>query len=230
LVYGTRPDVLLPALPSPNPSPTDVAAREVYTTTRTVARDNRGGPASLPPGMIALDSWQVPVLLGSQATGGAGRSNGLVLYHLAEDPPPLTAECLHPDIVVETDLGGVTLVGLDIGATPVESVGRLHLTLYWRLQTAGGTVVGTALGDVRLEQHEIGFGNLGRYQAEVGPLAGRVIVDDYWVVVPSTIAAGSHDLTVRLAGPSSVVEVASVAVVDNKETCERWLNAAGRSS
>jgi hypothetical protein len=230
LVYGTRPDVLLPALPSPNPSPADVTAREVYTTTRAVARDNRGGPASLPPGMIAPDSWQVPVLLGSQTTGGVGRSNGLTLYHLAEDPPALTAESIHPAIVVETDLGGVTLVGMDIGSIPVESGGRLHLTLYWHLQTAGGTVVGTALGSVPLEQHEIGFGNLGRYQAEVGPLAGRVIVDDYWVVVPSTIAAGSHDLTVRLAGSSSVVEVASVAVVDNKETFERWLNAAGRSS
>ena len=230
LVYGTRPDVLLPALPSPNPSPTDLTAREVYTTTRAVARDNRGGPASATAGMITPDSWQVPVLLGSQTSGGAGRSNGLTLYHLAEELPPLTAESIHPDIVVEMDLGGVTLLGIGIEPFSVESGGRLHLTLYWRLQTAGGTVVGTALGDVPLEQHEIGFGNLGRYQAEVGPLAGRVIVDDYWVVVPSTVAAGAHDLTVRLAGSSSVVEVASVAVVDNKETLERWLNAAGRSS
>jgi hypothetical protein len=228
LVYATRPDVLLPALPAPNASPSNVAGREVYSTT-LAAPPGRGGPGSALPGMAASGAWQVPVLLGSLTAGGGGRSDGLTLYHLTEDPPLLTAENVHPDIPVGADLGGVTLLGTDVGPIPVESGARLHITLYWRLQTAGSTIVGTALGSLPLERHQIGFGNLGRYRVEVGPLARQVIIDDYWVVVPSTLATGSHSLTVRLAASSPTVEITMVTVVNNEETLERWLNAAGRS-
>jgi hypothetical protein len=90
--------------------------------------------------------------------------------------------------------------------------------------------VQTYLGELQLETHELGFGNLARYHAEVQPITGQVIVEDYWLVIPSTTEPGEHMLEVGLTNGVERVVIGPISVVDNQEAMERWLKVAGRSS
>jgi len=231
LVYNTRPDVLLPTLPTPDPEPSDLAGRDLYTTTGMAGAGRGGrGPGALPPDLLPDDLWAVPVLVGEQAESGArGPGRALTLTRLSAETPELVVEEAAPSIPLDADLGGVTLVGADLSDGPVESGGRLRLVLYWRVRQAGAQQVQVGLGGQQLESHELGFGNLARYQAEVGGVERGVVVEDYWLVIPSTTPAGVLPLQVRTAGTEEWIELGSVQVVNDEETMERWLQIAGRS-
>ncbi len=229
MVYNTRPDVYLPTLPSPNPSPDALRGREIYATASAL-RGSRG-PGALPPGLIAEDLWAVPVLFGEQPQAQTGKRQSLVLYHLSPTPPPLTAAAPQYSIPLEEDMGVITLLGADMAPQSVESGDSVQLTLYWKLhpRQRPPRVEVKLLGQV-LAQYEVGFGLLPRYLNEVGIVPGEVLVERYEVVIPATTPPGEWELTiapVTLRGESlTTTVVASLDVVDQVGVFEYWLSVA----
>jgi hypothetical protein len=231
LVYDTRQDVLLPALPTPNPAPMDVLGRDLYSTTQVIGPNRARCPGGLPPNLVSNDLWQIPILTGAQSgTGGLNPRGRLVLYQLSETPENLVVDEANPTIRLDLDLNGITLLGADVDPLNVESGSRIHLTLYWRLDRPRPYQIEIALDGRSIEIHDLGFGNLERYQAEVGPVLKRVILEDYWLVVPSTIPEGIHELTVRSVGHEETITITELKVIDQEEAMERWLRIAGKSS
>ncbi|MCX6026145.1 MAG: DUF2723 domain-containing protein [Chloroflexi bacterium] len=235
LVYHTRADVLLPLLPSPNPSPLSLADREVFGTTRTVS--SKGGMFAPPADLTPSDSWTIPVLLGQQPEKQIGRREQLALYQFSTTMPPLTIRGASPAVVTHTDFGPAVLVGADLSDQPIESGGVLEVSLYWSSQAPAPLRVTLQLGTQVLEQHEVGFGLLARYVREVGIGPGELIVDRYAVVIPSTVTHGLYTLTLSPeAGQGEVIlssasaSLGVVEVVDETEAMEQWLRAAGSSS
>jgi hypothetical protein len=229
LVYGTRADVLLPLLPGPNPSAGDFAGRDLFTTTRAMS-GNRG-PGALPAGLLKGNYWTVPVLFGQQPEESFGRRETLILYHLSADPPPLLEADPHPQFTAVEDLGPVQLLGFDLSSQRIESGDVLTVKFYWRLKTVTSIRVETRLGDLTLEQHEIGFGLLARFAQTVPLTPGSVISDSFALVIPSGTAPGEYAFTIRPAGigstPGAGVILGTLDVVNEKGTMERWLQIAG---
>jgi hypothetical protein len=153
-----------------------------------------------------------------------------VLYQLSETPKNLVVDEANPTILLDLDMSGLNLLGADVDPLTAESGSRIHLTLYWRLDRPRPYQIETALDGRPLEIHDLGFGNLERYQAEVGPVLERVILEDYWLVVPSTTPEGTHALTVRIVGHEETITITELMVVDQEEAMERWLRIAGKSS
>jgi hypothetical protein len=229
LVYDTRQDVLLPSLPTPNPAPMDVLGHDLYATTQVTGANRARGPGGLPPNLVSKDLWQIPILTGAQSgTGGLNPRGRLVLYQLSETPENLVVDEANPTILLNLDLNGLTLLGADVDPLNVESGSRIHLTLYWRLDRPRPYQIETALDGRPIEIHDLGFGNLERYQAEIGPVLERVILEDYWLVVPSTTSEGSHELTVRIVGHEEAISITELKVIDQEEAMERWLRIAGK--
>jgi hypothetical protein len=228
LIYGTRADVILPALPTPQPSPDDIAGLEIFSTTPVVGQNQARGPGALPPGLLPEDVWQTPVLVGAQAniTGFGGRGR-LTLYKVSEEAPNLLVDHAQPPIRVDAELNGLILVGAEIDSGPVESGGRVHVQLYWQVENLTRRIVTTSLGGEEVETHEIGFGNLTRYAHEVEAVRGRVLVEDYWLVVPSTLEAGGHTFSIQIEGAGKPVELSEIEVLNQEETMDRWLRIAG---
>jgi hypothetical protein len=229
LVYDTRADVLLPLLPGPNPSAKDLTGRDLFATTRTMM--GNAGPGALPAGLLNENYWTIPVLLGQQPEESFGRREALALYHLSADPPPLLEADPHPQFIVGKDLGQVQLMGFDLSTQRIESGDVLTVKLYWRLKTVTSVRVETRLGDLTLEQHEIGLGLLGRYAQAVPLPPGSVISDSFALVIPSEIAPGAYAFTIRSAGigstPGAAINLATVDVINETGTMERWLQIAG---
>ena len=134
LVYDARPDVLMPHLTDPRPSPEDVRGREVYTTMRLDSPQAGRGPWALPPGLVESDAWHIPVLMG-QSNGAipGGRGSDLVLHRVSAEPPELVIREAEPEYQIGQRLGGLELVGYDVEGEEVGRGGHLHLTFYWRV-------------------------------------------------------------------------------------------------
>ncbi|MBN1991681.1 MAG: DUF2723 domain-containing protein [Anaerolineae bacterium] len=209
LVYNVRPDVTLPMIEGPRPDPNILAGRTLYTTTPTNSGGprNLGGPAqqgrtpwSPPANMSPAEAWYVPVLIGGgDDVGAAPRPRpGLTLYRVQNEPPQLSTAQPTPQFRVNQSFGSLTLLGYDLASATAQPGGRLELTLYWQAQNPPPELIATSLGELRLEQHEFGLGNLSRYLAEVQPPPSDAIVESYTVVVPSTITPGEYPLTVSL--------------------------------
>ena len=203
LVYDYRPDVAIPMIDGPRPSARDLAGRPLYTTEPLRSGRGGGGPWSPPPDLVAGDAWYVPVLLGQSgtATGMREASRPLVLYAVQDEPPDLVVRSAAPEHPLGRRLGSLELVGYDLDDSLAMPGGRLHLTLYWRGEPPRRMLIATALGDRFLESHQPGLGNLERYVKEVHPPRDGILVEDYWVVIPSTVEPGEHTLTVRLQSP-----------------------------
>jgi hypothetical protein len=142
----------------------------------------------------------------------------LILYELSQTPPALVVEEANPAHEVGAQLDGLELVGYDLDGGQVERGGRVHLTLYWRVVERVSSVVVTAIDGVYLERHELGFGNLARYVQEFGPVRNSVVVEDYWLVVPSTVEPGECVLQVGtrapLLGEGGEAELLSLATLE----------------
>jgi hypothetical protein len=151
-----------------------------------------------------------------------------VLYQLSDTPRNLVVDEAKPTLFLNLDLNGITLLGADVDPMNVESGSRIHLTLYWRLDRPRPYQIETALDGRPIEIHDLGFGNLERYEAEIGPVLEKVIIEDYWLVVPSTTPEGTQDLTVRLVGYEDTITITELMVVDQEEAMERWLRIAGK--
>ncbi len=224
LVYDTRPDVLLPALPTHQPSLADLQGGELFSTTPLNGINQNRAPGALPKDLLPANSWQTPVLVGSQ--GVESKRNRLVLYQLSREAPTLVVDSAQPDLEIHADLGNLTLLGADISDGPLESGGRLHLILYWTIRRLEPITLTTYLGEQPLATHELGFGNLQRYDSEVKAVADGVIVEDYWLVIPSTVQPGSHTLNIQIQGIENSLEIGAIDVINEQETMERWLRIA----
>ncbi len=201
LVYDLRPDVLIPSLPQAEAQPRDLAGRAIYSTMRSGGvGGGRGGPGGVQPGIMPADAWYVPILLGNNTEGGVmpGGRHELVLYVVRDTPPELIVGQARPQNRVGTPLGSLFLVGYDLDTAEASPGGRLHLTLYWRAGVDSSGRVVTALGDTILESHTLGFGNLARYAESYRPAQGGILVEDYWVVIPSPLEAGRWPLIISV--------------------------------
>jgi hypothetical protein len=224
LVYDTRPDVVLPALPTHTPSLADVQTGELFSTTPLNGINQSRNPGALPKDVLPAALWQTPLLVGNEVV--TRTRNRLVLYRLSREAPNLVVEAAQPNLEIHAEFGNLTLLGADIPAEPLESGARLHLALYWTLQSLEPVTLTTYLDQQPLETHDLGFGNLPRYTAEIRPLTDGVIVEDYWLVVPSTVQPGSHTLNIQIQGSTDSLEIGSVEVMNEEETMERWLRIA----
>lgn len=232
LAYEMRLDVLIPQLSRPEPGSVDLANRPVYSTMRVETRSpgpaapgvglNRGpgrapaGPWGIPPEYDIPGAWAIPVLLGNSAQPGAigpaRRAHDLVLYEVSETPPELivSPDEANPENVTDVRLGNLTLLGYNVNDTNARPGGRLHLTFYWRGGYQALAQITTALGETTLETHTLGLGNLTRYVETFKPRPDGVIVEEYWVTIPSTLEPGQWPLVVSIGGQS--VEIGLVLV------------------
>jgi hypothetical protein len=202
LVYDTRPDVLMPHLTNPRPSPEDMREREIYTTMRLDSPQAGRGPWALPPGLVESDAWHIPVLMG-QSDGAipGGRGRDLVLYRVSADPPELVVREAEPEYPIGQQLGGLELVGCDLEGEEVSRGSHLRLIFYWRILRPEQALIATALGDESLEAHPLGLSNLPRYMQQFRLPQDAIIVEDYLLVVPSQTPLGWHTLGVGLQEP-----------------------------
>jgi len=229
LVYGTRQDVELPSLPNNLSANSDIQDRELFSNT-TVSQTGRArGPGAIPVGLIPQGAWQIPILIGNQIEGGFGGRDQLILYQLSLDAPNLVVKNSTPSSIVDEVMGGVVLKGADLTAHPVESGSLINLALYWDLTQTGRYQIRTSLGEQFLESHRLGFDNLERYQKEIASLHGETIIEEYAIVIPSTIEEGDYPLIINVQGTEKEVTVGTISIVDNEETMERWLKIAGKS-
>jgi hypothetical protein len=203
LVYNVRPDVLLPLLDTPNPDPDDLEGREVYSTTKIEPGANQNRPGSIPKDLIDENSWYIPVLLGQSSESFFGRGRELVLYKVTSDHPDLLIPDSDPEVSLDTELMGWQLLGYDLNDEYLEVGGILDLTLYWQIsspETRPETlpIVTTYINGTVLESHQLGLGNLPRYVQEFQTSPSDTLQEEYSIVLPSTLEAGSYDLKISL--------------------------------
>jgi hypothetical protein len=107
-----------------------------------------------------------------------------------------------PQNEVNYNFGAATLAGYDVGSTSVAPGGTVHLKLYWRTNGAAAPQVSTKIGDTKyFEAHQLGFGNLSRYlQTQGQEAAGSMLVEDYDLVVLSSLDKGGQPFQVRVSG------------------------------
>lgn len=231
-VYGIRPDVLLPSLPTPSPSRMDLAGRDLYATQNAL---RGGGPGQLPPDLLDSTQWSVPVLLGETPEEGAMSRGQLVLYHLQSAPPVLVTTNPQPQVTLNVNYGVAALVGADVNATTVESGGRIALTLYWCLgnMPASQPIVSLSLAGQPLVQYTFGLGLLERYASQVSTFKpGDIIMEHYQLVIPSNVQAGQAALKVTLGSmnaDAAQTEIVTLTITNEIRTVDGWLQIAGNS-
>jgi len=199
MVYGIRPDVVLPTLPTPDPDRETLKGRDTYATTRALQGNH--GPGALPPGLLDGNLWEIPILLGEQPDVQTGKRQSLVLYLLTDTPPRLTAD---------NPAYANTLWNLRPGQRPPR--------------------VEISLGDQNLAQYEVGFGNLARYHREVGIKPTDMIIDEFDLVIPSTVPAGDWDIKIStvdfLSQNTDTIRLTTLRVINESGNYEYWLKAA----
>jgi hypothetical protein len=220
-VYGVRPDVAMP-MAEPLQARTAGVLRDVspvYSTVPVTAGRQLAGPWAPPAGLLGEKTWAVPLLVGETPDSSFSQLRGsLVLYEMRGQPPQLVVSDADPAHELGVRLNGLELVGYDLDGSLVEQGGRLHLTLYWRIVEGNTGLVVTAIGDNLVEQHALGFGNLKRYADEFQTPADSVVVEDYWLVVPSSTAPGEAVLQVGTtsAWPGGETELIALTTVEVK--------------
>ena len=221
-VYDIRPDVLMPMAELRDRTSGETVTRgaALYSTVRLGPGEKRTGPWAPPPGLISPESWLVPVLVGQagQSSFGGMRQN-LVLYEVRDEAPQLVVSEADPTHEMGAKLDGLQLVGYDLDTDRVERGGRIHLTVYWRVVEGSSQLVVTAIEDTVLERHELGFGNLRRYVEEFRPDGDAIVVEDYYLVMPSTLPLGEVTLQIGTTSPltdsgTEMIDLATLKVVD----------------
>jgi hypothetical protein len=104
-------------------------------------------------------------------------------------------------------VGELTLVGYDLYPSEVKLGGRMNIVLYWSGQPRQLPRVSVSLGNTLLESHQYGFGNLARYLQTVDTVPeNSVVLEDYSVVIPSTLSPGEYNLTISIENDSQTLD------------------------
>jgi hypothetical protein len=75
----------------------------------------------------------------------------------------------------------------------------VHLRLYWQGSYNGRFTVGTKIGETPYaEAHDLGFGMLNRALQSSRPAAGSALVEEYDLVVLSSLRPGDHTFSITL--------------------------------
>lgn len=230
LIYDTRPDVLLPAKDPRTPATCDLSNGEVFATASALAGRGGAGFRGVRGCELPERYWPIPVLVGTQEAGNFGGRGPMVLVRISDTPPQISPQGAFPEIRLDVRMGRTTLIGADLEPDTVESGARMHLRLYWRLDQGVGERITIKLGNEVFAEYEVGLGNLPRNQGQRANLVGRVIVEDYWLIIPSTTTPGEISLEVGLGDSNEMTTIGKVLVVDEEETMDRWLRIAGKSS
>jgi hypothetical protein len=224
LVYGWRPDVALPQVKSPAAlTGDDLRGRPLYVTAGPDVLKSEHALEKDSP--LLRDIWYVPVLAASAVHVSWLGGHPLTLYEARREPPPFLVQTATPQHQVGRVMDGVEFIGFDLDRTEVAAGGTLHITLYWRPLNAPALNyyrVSTILGDSRYrETHTLGFGLVRRYQQERRLPPGKVIVEDYDLIVMSSLPKGEHTLRLATcdfgafgAKTEEWLELAEIRVVD----------------
>lgn len=188
-VYHLRPDVIIPMAGDHRRARPDAP---LFTTVRVVGGEVTGaGPWAPPRGALPEDAWYVPVLVGNQ--------RDLVLYRASQTPPPLVAAEANPQVRLDRTLDGLVLVGYDMNEVSEAPKPRVHVKTYWRITQPRAFLISTRVDDWTLETHDLGFGNLARYIQSTRPARDGLVVEEFDLVVPSTLKPGDHAFSIGLA-------------------------------
>jgi hypothetical protein len=210
LVYDERPDITLPGVsPGSMRTPQRTSGVNVYSTTGAGGRGfGPGAPFGNPNGATAAGTGTKVVLVAPTVReGGTGSTRQLTLFETTVSTQQATVGST-PQHTVGASFGNVTLVGYDIDPT-VEAGRAVRLRLYWRTtgNNTNGTVA-TKIGDTPyIETHALGFGNAQRTTTSNGTL----IVEDYRLVVLSSLDAGEQPIQLRF-GNNDWVEAGTLTV------------------
>ena len=220
MVDGLRQDVTIPQTKNPFLSlPEEMQGRPAYSTVDSDVHSDHGDIA------FPKDAWLVPILAAPFPYLSWLGGIPLTLYEVRGETPPLFVDNAAPQHQVGRVMDGVEFVGFDLDRTEVAAGGTLHITLYWRPLKAPALNyyrVSTVLGDGRYrETHTLGFGLMRRYQQERRLPPKEIIVEDYDLVVMSSLPKGEHTLRLATcdfgafgAKTEEWLELAEIRVVD----------------
>ncbi|HWC29400.1 MAG TPA: DUF2723 domain-containing protein [Dehalococcoidia bacterium] len=199
-VYDTRPDVQVPQENSARLGPQGGrfgGSAQQQANTFTVSPPGSGGFGNFGGGGLSTNAWYVPVIASPVVDADTLTGRRLALYESRPQAPQLFVTNPSPDVVINASFGPVTLLGYDIDTTTVEAGESVHLRLYWQGSFNGRYTVGTSIGDSPYaEAHDLGFGMLNRVQQQ--NRAGVALVEEYDLVVLSSLETGEHSFSVTL--------------------------------
>jgi hypothetical protein len=165
---------------------------DVVATTERDAKPAPGAPVFVdrtraPVGLRVPKGPLVPVIRGYEPD--------LILYRAESDDWDPTEHAPRSG-GPEQDLHIATLVDLEQRRVDGDGPARIHVRAVWRPGDAERPpIVSTSVDGRMLEAHELGSGVLGGRTARAIRDAGRVIVDEFQLVLPSSLAPGRHALT-----------------------------------
>jgi hypothetical protein len=213
LISASRPDVYVPQLRSPYSVPvSELAGRPLFLT---LPSESVSLHQQLPDSL-----WYVPVLAAPSAYVSWLGGHPLTLYEARPEPPAFVVNEVRPEHVVGREMDGVRLLGFDVDTRKVTAGGTLHLRLYWRIDKPPALAlykVSLTLGDGRFREiHTLGFGLVEQFRRANLLAQGATIVEDYRLVVMSSLPAGRHTLRLSVCdfGPLGSRTEDHVSLVD----------------
>jgi len=231
MIYDLRPDVLLPAMPTPNPDRNDLQDRVIFSTLR-LGQQNRG-PGALPPELIDQDTWEIPILIGENTGQQVGPNQQLVLYSLSSEMPELIV-AHEPNNSPIADLGDLQLLSVAVAQETVEAGENIELTLYWRISGNAGMAArhqaALKLDEQLIARVPVGLGLIPRYLQQQSIPTGSVIEDHFFVVLPSKTGVGEQTLTIEIVPPSGetlAVDIGHINIIDEVKMVDGWFQIAG---
>jgi hypothetical protein len=219
-VYNVRPDVQVPQErggfggPQRGGFGTPVRQQNTYTVTPpgTGGFGGPGGGAGL-----SSDAWYVPQIASPVVDADTLTGRRLALYQSRTQAPQLFVSNPSPLVKVNASFGPLTLLGYDIDKTAVAPGETVHLRLFWQGSYNGRYTVGTKVGDTPYaEAHDLGFGMLTRALQSTRPTSGSALVEEYDLVVLSSLRPGDHTFSITLTSGLGVqpqwVDVGTIQV------------------
>ena len=200
-VYDIRPDVQVPQERGGfgPPQRGGFGAPAQQQNTFTVTPPGSGGFGAFGGAGLSQNAWYVPQIASPVTDAGTLAGRRLALYESTTQAPQLFVANPAPDVTVNASFGPVTLLGYDIDTTTVKAGGTVHLRLYWQGSYNSRYTVGTSIGDTPYaEAHDLGLGMLSRYLQSNTAVSGSALVEEYDLVVLSSLEPGEHPFSITL--------------------------------
>lgn len=229
-IYQIRSDVTLPAMSFPNSYPVEVKNKPVFSTTQSL---NKKHPGSLPSKTINPDDWFVPVLFGESSENQYQIRGKLVLYEVENSPPAITSEKLDCSNNTNWDIGPFLLSGFDLSEKVVESGSKIDIKLCWKpigKNIRFLPIISIEIGDKLIASFPLGLGLVEQYQKEIGFARNEFIIDNFSLVIPSTIEEGVYSLQLQVTIPGQriqTIKISDIQIIDELGKVEGWLQITG---